>query len=157
MSVLAGDAADESGVVVRCRDNPSVSLRFCDRYRVDPDCVHYAVELRAPGLAARVDEVVAWTRDRDLPSFLDELAADFRGWDGERTWCTNDRDVAVSTVFRSGGRIGLMWSLRPWPVAAGGWSAAVTIWVEAGEQMAALASDVRHFLFLAGDHAGERP
>ncbi|WP_442805933.1 DUF6228 family protein [Streptomyces sp. NBC_01341] len=38
------------------------------------------------------------------------------------------------------------WTLRPWPKAAGGWGASVTTWLEAGEQMASLASDIRQFL-----------
>ncbi|MEU9646840.1 DUF6228 family protein [Streptomyces sp. NPDC048188] len=97
-------------------------------------------------MAARVNEVVAWIWDSDLVPFLEELAADYRGWDGERSWQTNDRDLAVSAVFRSGGHVGLTWTSRPWPKAAGGWSASVTTWLEAGEQMASLAADVRRFL-----------
>jgi hypothetical protein len=108
--------------------------------------VHYAVELCAPGLTARVNEVVAWIWDSDLAPFLEELAADYRGWDGARSWQTNDRDLAVSAVFRSGGHVGLTWTLRPWPKAAGGWSASVTTWLEAGEQIASLAADIRHFI-----------
>ncbi|MGW0776548.1 DUF6228 family protein [Streptomyces sp. NPDC002835] len=69
-----------------------------------------------------------------------------QGWDGERSWQTDDRNLAVSAVFRAGGHVGLTWTLRPWPKAAGGWSAAITTWVEAGEQMASFAADVRHFL-----------
>ncbi|WP_367139424.1 MULTISPECIES: DUF6228 family protein [Streptomyces] len=86
----------------------------------------------------------------DLAPFLEELAADYRGWDGVRSWQTNDRDLAVSAVFRSGGHVGLTWSLRPWPTAADGWSASVTTWLEPGEQMTALAADIRYFL--AGEH-----
>nr|WP_079155772.1 DUF6228 family protein [Streptomyces ambofaciens]CAK50961.1 conserved hypothetical protein [Streptomyces ambofaciens]CAK51199.1 conserved hypothetical protein [Streptomyces ambofaciens] len=145
---------DEPSVTIRCQDNASVCVTLCDRFSFDADSVHYAVELRAPGLTARVDEVVAWIWDSDLAPFLEELAADYRGWDGERSWRNNDRDVAVSAVFGSGGKVGLTWSLRPWPTAAGGWAASVTTWLEAGEQMASLAADVRHFL--AGEQQ-ERP
>ncbi|MFI2765740.1 DUF6228 family protein [Streptomyces echinatus] len=88
----------------------------------------------------RVDQCVAFA------GFLDELVADYRRWDGERSWQTNDRDLTVSAVFRSGGYVGLTWALRPWPQAAGGWGASVTTWLEAGEQMAFLAADVRSFL-----------
>ncbi|MEU2112154.1 DUF6228 family protein [Streptomyces sp. NPDC019507] len=137
---------EQAGVVVRCQDNASVGVRFCDRFSFDRDSVHYAVEARAPALTARVNEVVAWTRDSDLARFLEELAADYQGWDGERRWQTDDRDLIVSAVFRSGGHVGLTWTLRPWPKDAGGWSASVTTWLEAGEQMSALAADVRHFL-----------
>lgn len=146
MTSLDDDTDDQPGVTIRCRDNASVGVAFCDRFSFDADSVHYAVELRAPGLTARVNEVVAWIRDSDLPSFLEALAADYRGWDGERSWQTNDRDLTVSAVFRAGGHVGLTWALRPWPQAAGGWGASVTTWLEAGEQTASLAADVRQFL-----------
>ncbi|MGZ3103509.1 DUF6228 family protein [Streptomyces sp. H72] len=141
--------ADEAGVTIRCQDNPSVGVQFGDRFSFDEDSVHYAVELQAPGLTARVNEVVAWVWDSDLVPFLEELAADYRGWESERHWQTNDRDLALSAIFRSGGHVGLNWTLRPWPKAAGGWSASVTTWLEAGEQMASLATDFRRFF--AGD------
>ncbi|MFF6949392.1 DUF6228 family protein [Streptomyces iakyrus] len=35
---------------------------------------------------------------------------------------------------------------RPWPRATGDWSASATTWLEAGEQMTALAADIRRFL-----------
>ncbi|CAM5277006.1 hypothetical protein STENM327S_06609 [Streptomyces tendae] len=140
------DTDDEPGVTVRCQDNSSVGVTFRDRFGLDADSVHYAVELRAPGLTSRLDEVVAWSGDSDLAPFLEGLAADHRGWDGERSWQTNDRDLAVSAAFRPGGHVGLTWTLRPWPKGAGGWCASVTTWLEAGEQMASLAADVRHFL-----------
>lgn len=132
-------------VTVRCKDNMSVGVRFCDRFIVDADSVHYAVELEAPGLTARVDEVVAWIWDRDLAPFLDELVADCRGWEGERNWHTHDRDLAVSAVFHTGGHVGLTCTVRPWPTSAGGWSASVTTWSEADEQMASPASGIRRF------------
>lgn len=137
---------DEAGVTIRCHDNLSVSVRFCDRFSLGEDAVRYAVELHAPGLTARADHVIAWIWDSGLDPFLEELAADYRGWESERGWQADDRDLAVSAVFRSGGHVGLTWTLRPWPKAAGGWSASVTTWLEAGEQMASLAADVRHFL-----------
>ncbi|MEU8735670.1 DUF6228 family protein [Streptomyces tendae] len=141
---------DKPSVTVRCQENPSVNVTFCDRFSFDADSVHYAVELRAPGLTARVDEVVAWIWDSDLTAFVEELAAGYRGWDGERSWQTNDRDLTLSAVFRSGPRrSGLVLAA----VAAGRrrLGASVTTWHEAGEQMASLAADVRHFL------TGEQP
>lgn len=140
------DIENQPGVAIRSQDNPAVGVTLCDRFSFDQDSVHYAVELRAPGLTARVEEVVAWSWDSDLAPFLEELAADFRGWDGERCWQTHDGDLRVSAAFRPGGHVGLTWTVRPWPDAAGGWCASVTTWLEAGEQMASLASDVRHFL-----------
>ncbi|WP_437083117.1 DUF6228 family protein [Streptomyces sp. enrichment culture] len=140
------DLDNRPDVTVRCRDNSAVGVAFRDRSGPDQGCVHYCVELRAPGLTARVDDVVAWVRDGGLPAFLDGLAADYRGWDGERSRQTLDRDLTVSAVFRSGGHVGLTWAVQPWRQAAGDWSASVTTWLEAGEQMASLAADVRAFL-----------
>ncbi|MFE1957524.1 DUF6228 family protein [Streptomyces sp. NPDC059479] len=104
-----------------------------------------------PSSTARVDEVPAWIGDNHLARFLEELAADFRWWGGDRSWQTDDRDLSVSSVFRPGGHVGLTWALRPWPKAASGWGASVITWLKAGEQMTSLAADIRHFL------AGERP
>ena len=60
-------AIDEQvGVIIRCQDNPSVGVMFCERFRFDEDCVRYAVEAWAPGLTARVNEVVTWGWDSDL-------------------------------------------------------------------------------------------
>ncbi|MGW1067959.1 DUF6228 family protein [Streptomyces aureus] len=133
-------------VSVRCRNNHSVRVRLCDASRPEEDRVLFAVEAQAPGLALRIDPVVAWNRGADLAPFLEGLAADYRGWDGKREWQTDDRDLTVGAVFRSGGHVGLTWTLRPWRSADGGWKASVTTWVEAGEQMSAFAGDVRHFL-----------
>ncbi|MFI9117466.1 DUF6228 family protein [Streptomyces venezuelae] len=49
--------------------------------------------------------MVAWTWDTDLTTFLEELAAGYRGWDGERTWHTMDRALTVSAGFRAGGYV----------------------------------------------------
>ncbi|MFJ9741886.1 DUF6228 family protein [Streptomyces sp. NPDC101166] len=146
MTSLGVDTDGKTGVTIHSRDDTSVGVTFCDRFEADADCVHYAVELRAPGLTARVDGVVAWFRGSGLPAFLEGLAVDYRGWDGERCWQTDDSDLTVSAVFRSGGHVGLTWTLRPWPRAAGGWSASATTWLEAGEQMTSLAADIRCFL-----------
>ena len=141
-----GGVDEQARVTVGCRDDQAFGVTFCDRSDSDGYAVHYAVELRAPGLSARLDGVVAWLGSPGLASFLDGLAADPRPWEGERSWRTDDRDLTVSAVFRSGGYLGLTWNLRPWRRAAGDWSASATTWLEAGEQMSAFAADIRHFL-----------
>ncbi|MGW6860056.1 DUF6228 family protein [Streptomyces xanthophaeus] len=141
------DFAERLCVTIRCQDNSSVGVVFRDRSTSDDYCVRYAVEVQAPGMGARLDEAVAWIGDKtDLAPFLERLAGDFTGWEGERCWETNDRDLAVSAVFRHGGHVGLTWTLHPWRKTSGGWSASVTTHLEAGEQMASLAADIRHFL-----------
>lgn len=148
LTMRSADSTDAAAVTIRCIDSGTV-VRLCDRRRLDHASVHYTVEVCAPGLSARVDEAVAvaWDPAPDLPAFLGGLAEDFRGWSGERQWHSLERDLAVTAVFRSGGHVGLTWTLWPWPARRhGGWSTTVTTWQEAGEQMTALAADVRAFL-----------
>ncbi|MGW2343153.1 DUF6228 family protein [Streptomyces sp. NPDC001661] len=146
MTTPEADTDHAAGLTIHCRDVRTVSVRFSDRFSFDQDSVHYAVELKAPGLSARSEEIVAWVWDSDLVTFLEKLATDFRGWSDARVWQNDDRDLTVAATFRSGGHVGLTWTLRPRPQDSGGWSASVTTVLEAGEQMAALAADVRHFL-----------
>ncbi|MFD7292021.1 DUF6228 family protein [Streptomyces sp. NPDC059897] len=146
MTIPDAGTDDESGLTIRCRDDLTVSVRFSDRFSFDQDSVHYAVELEAPGLSARNDEVVAWVWDSDLVAFLEELATDFRGWSDARVWQNDERALMVSATFRPGGHVALTWTVRPRPWGSGGWSASVTTVLEAGEQMASLAADVRYFL-----------
>jgi hypothetical protein len=78
--------------------------------------------------------------------FFDEPAAAFRGRSEVRMWHSSDRGLTIGTAYRSDGHVGLTWTLRPWSAKRGGWSASVTTWQAAGEQMADLAADVRTFL-----------
>lgn len=123
-----------------------MAVTFLDRFRYDQDIVDHSVEVRARGLTARVDGVVPWTGEDGLVPYLEGLAADFRGWEGERTWRSPDRDLAVSAVFRSGGHMGLTWILRSQGDTADDWAVSVTTWLEGGEQMTSLVAALRHFL-----------
>jgi hypothetical protein len=104
--------------------------------------------IRANGLRAAVRDVTIaiWDRTGDLPGFLQQLADDFRGWPGKRTWRNNQ--LTIDATFRSGGHVELKWKLRPWTSQQAAWEASVTTWIEGGQQLAALASDVRAFLAL---------
>ncbi len=147
MNFQDDDFDERPCVAIRGQDNVSVGVSFRDRHSADDYCVHYSVQVQAAGLSARLDDAVAWIGDNsDLAPFLEKLAGDFTGWDGEQCWETNDHDLAVSAVFRPGGYVDLTWTLRPWRKAAGGWSASVTTRLEAGEQMASFAAEIRHFL-----------
>lgn len=139
-------------LTIRCSENPSVRIRFCNRH-FDGDYaihmagyydIHMAVELIADGLHAQFDDILfsPWDRD-DLVNFLDGLAADFHGWTGHRTWRTNH--LALEASFGSGGHVQLNWTLLPTLISPS-WQATVTTWIEAGEQMSALAADTRSFL-----------
>ncbi|MCP2342204.1 hypothetical protein FHU30_007596 [Actinomadura rupiterrae] len=52
----------------------------------------------------------------------------------------------LQAVFQSGGRIELTWKLRAWAAQQAAWEASVTTWIEGGQQLTALASDVEAFL-----------
>ncbi|MFB7947951.1 DUF6228 family protein [Kitasatospora phosalacinea] len=134
-----------SGVEVRCGRDRAVGVVLTDRQEED-GVVRFAVELRAPGLTARLAEVVDLGPGGGLVGFLAGAAADFRGWEGERSWRNADGDLALRAAFRSGGHVGLSWVLRPWRAADGAWRAEATTWLEAGEQLAALAAEVEAFL-----------
>ncbi|MET9594038.1 hypothetical protein ABZY45_24385 [Streptomyces sp. NPDC006516] len=44
MTSPGGHFDDKSSVTIRCQDNSSVGVTFCDRFSFDEDSVHYAVE-----------------------------------------------------------------------------------------------------------------
>src|SRR5262249_18700952 len=137
------DPGDSADVVVRCHVDPSTVVRFTDRHFLYRDGVAFSVVAEADGLNARVDGGNVGVWDDDLARFVEKLAADFRGWDGERVWKVSH--FSLRAVFHSGGHVGLTCTLRPW-IDRDIWEASVTTWQEAGEQMASLAADVRHFL-----------
>ncbi len=134
-------------IIVRSQDDPDTRVRLFGRYFPDEHGTGFAVELCADGLRARLDSVETWVWDHEyLHDFLARLAADFRGWYGERTWNTNH--LTLRAVFRSGGHVGLTWTLMSRTTQEDSWRASATTWLEAGEQMTALAADVREFLML---------
>ncbi|MFE3988954.1 DUF6228 family protein [Nocardia tengchongensis] len=76
-------------------------------------------------------------------AFLDGLASDYRGWSGERIWCTNH--LAIEAGFSSGAHVELRWTVSP-TLTDLSWRATVSTRIEAGEQISALAVDTRSFL-----------
>ncbi|WP_369185099.1 DUF6228 family protein [Streptomyces sp. Y1] len=154
MNVKDTDPTDTPAVIVRSQNDPTTQVRFSDRYFPDEYGTGFAVEVHAEGLLARLDSVITWVWGPEyLADFLDKLAADFRGWEGERAWSTHH--LALRAVFRSGGHVGLTWTLRPWTTQEDSWEASVTTWLEGGEQLATFAADIRQFLD-RGTPAGTR-
>ncbi|TDD67563.1 hypothetical protein E1298_39270 [Actinomadura rubrisoli] len=120
-------------------------IRFFDRQFAEEYETYLAVEMRGDGLHARFDDLTlsVWD-DETLADFLDGLVADFRGWTGQRTWRINH--LTLNAAFQSGGHVSLGWTLQRWLTRADSWQATLTTWIEAGEELAALASDVRAFV-----------
>ncbi|MEU3607967.1 DUF6228 family protein [Streptomyces sp. NPDC035033] len=139
-------SAECSELVVRSPETPSTYVRLFDWARLDEHEAAFAMEAVADGLHARLDSVSVsvWDSAGDLTEFLDALADDFRGWEGKRTWVTNQ--LALTATFHAGGHVQLRWDLRPGVFAEDSWTCSVTTTLEAGEQMSRLSSDLRSFL-----------
>jgi hypothetical protein len=126
-------------VVITCVETTGAQVRLSDYAAFDQDIATMSAELRANGVEARRGVELL---DRDgLARFLEQLAADFLGWDDERAWRSYDEEFAVTARFHSRGRVELKWTLAD--TASHAWSATVTTWLHAGEDMGRLAADVR--------------
>ncbi|MFE0021232.1 DUF6228 family protein [Amycolatopsis sp. NPDC059021] len=142
---------DDAEVVVRCEQDPAVSVSFGERHAaVHPldRRMFFVVRAQAPGLDARLESVTNFVMGRGLARFVDEL--DFRGWEGEQRWVNADRDLKVGAVYGSRGHIALTWTLKPWRSVYGDWEVAVTTWLEAGAAKDELAARLHDFLTADG-------
>jgi len=105
--------------------------------------VEYTVGLSGNGLTATASVLSLDRAGSGLPTFLDQLAEDFRGWQGTRTWENPDHDLGVAATWSSRGHVELRWWLTP--SIYDRWSASVVIEVEAGAEMSALAHQLSAF------------
>lgn len=143
---VAGDNAVTLG---EPRGGPRIRLwnRIVPEENVIKVCAEIAVASATDNLVAAVHGVQLAVMGEDLTPFLDALAEGYAGWEGVRTWRSLYREVEIGAVSISGGHVELTWTLRPdWNVAGDMWKASVTVSVEAGEQMRAVAADVYRFL-----------
>jgi len=133
-----------SQVIITSYENAAARVRLHDCRFVDKDETTFAVELHADGLDARIGEVsvIPWD-SAGLAEFVDGLAADYRGWDGTRSWAASH--LELTATFHSGGHVELGWTIRPWLMRPG-WEASLTTWIEGGQQMSELATAIRAFL-----------
>ena len=112
-----------------------------------PEVRFWSVEvcLRVPGLRAssRVSAHYASEFD-DLVTFFRQLAADWRGWDGERVYESLERNLRL--VATHDGHVQLAVQLWQEPRWQAGWSAAAVIMLDPGEEMTRAADDVAALL-----------
>jgi hypothetical protein len=131
-------------VIIGSYENAAARVRLHDRRLLGEYETTFAVELHADGPDARIGEVSVTPWDGGgLPGFMDGLAADFRGWDGARSWAVNH--LAITAAFHPGGQVELCWTIRP-RLTRSVWEASVTTWIEGGQQMTELAAAVKAFL-----------
>lgn len=130
------------------RGSRAVRLYFAEPARPFPEdggdpLLDFLVRARGEWVSVEVS-VRTWVGD-GLDLFLLELAEDFRGWDGARTWHSLERDLTLSADHGSGGYVHLTWGLHGRPPAEQ-WRFEVTTTHAAGEDMRNLGADVRAFL-----------
>jgi hypothetical protein len=110
-----------------------------------------ATELHEQGMtASTVAEIEGIYADSatTLSGFVGGLAADWRGWNGIRTWTAMKRKLAIDAQHDGRGRVSLGVTLR----AAGldvddtAWSARAVFVLEAGEEMTRFAAELTHVL-----------
>ena len=112
-------------------------------FRVDRPHGMGAVDacLRVPGLEAR--SRVYDTGFDGLAAFFGQLAADWRGWDGERTYESLESDLRLTATHDGYVRL----AVQLWQQAGRqGWSVAAVISLEPGEEMTRVAEDVAALL-----------
>ena len=114
-----------------------------DPHLVSDDMVEYTVRLSGNGLSAEAWVLSLDTAGSGLPAFLEQLARDFRGWGGTRTWENQDHDLGVVATWSSRGYVELRWWITP--SIYDKWGASVVVEVEAGAEMSALARELTSF------------
>jgi hypothetical protein len=122
-------------------------IRFSSCHRpYDDDVLIFRVDIEGPGLSA-CSGITTLNGD-GLTDFVQALDADFRGWEGERTWTSLEGDLELRATH-NGGSIELDWTL--WFPSGPHtrehlWSARVPLLITPGEDLKALSVDVRHFI-----------
>lgn len=121
------------------------SVRF-EQVRRGPDgeIRSVVVRLRVPGLEASLRVPAHYATGFDeLARFLSGLASHWRGWQGDRTYESLERDLRLTATHD--GHVRLEVQLRQ-TSAPDGWSATGTVHLDPGEEMTRAAQDVAALL-----------
>jgi hypothetical protein len=120
---------------VEIRSDDRDALVRLSYHPVDQDFGTLAVEIRAGGLA--YDESVLSAGGDGLAAFLAGLAADWRGWDGPRTWDAIEHGMTIEATHH-GKRVELLFIVRR-DNRPDAWEARLPILVAPGESLARVA------------------
>jgi uncharacterized protein DUF6228 len=71
---------------------------------------------------------------------MQELADDFRGWDGTRSWRSLEDQLRIEATWQSGGHVRLLFHLTP--SVDDKWTVSVAFTLEAGEELRTLSKDL---------------
>lgn len=129
-------------VVITCMEHAHAKVRLHECVAFDADITTISAELRASGLEVAQRGVELLDRD-GLACFFARLEQDFAGWEGERIWRSFHDELGVTARFHSRGRVELRWRVTQRLESAAEWSAIVTTWIHAGEDLRRLAADLR--------------
>lgn len=120
-------------------------LRFSDVERGPDGEVWYVwARLKTAGLDAslRVSAHYATSFD-ELVGFFNRLAADWRGWQGERAYESLEHELRLTAIHD--GHVRMVVQLRQ-SSPPDGWSAAAVIQLDPGEELTQVANDVAALL-----------
>jgi hypothetical protein len=109
-------------------------------------CVRITSNSATGTMTAAVHGVELALAGEGLSTFLAELAENFVGWEGVRTWHSLHHDVEINARHSSVGHVHLSWALRSRDILDDPWSASLTVDLEAGEEMRRLAADAHRVL-----------
>lgn len=94
--------------------DPNTSVRPWNRVTpYDDDIVDICVELLAGDVRGALHDITLLPGSGDLPIYLLELAEDFRGWTGVRSWEAPDHDLRIDAAYIKSGYVGLTWTITP--------------------------------------------
>jgi hypothetical protein len=126
-------------------------LRWVIEPPADPDGDGYVrtalVGIQANGLEART--IVTFSDGPWNPArFFAELAADWRGWAGERRWRALEGEMEIEASHDGRAHVLVAVTVRQADIAfaRNAWSARIVFTLEAGEQLAGVARDLASVL-----------
>jgi len=109
-------------------------------------CVQVAVETATEHLRAEAHGVTLGVMGgEDLSPFLAGLVENFQGWKGVQSWRSFNADFGIDAVHL-GSHVEMTWTVSTWRHVPSTWTASVTLPLQAGEELRAVATEVRWFL-----------
>jgi hypothetical protein len=124
----------------------SGKLKFSERQPPNRPVEYILVSLEDREFAASTSRIYLYQPD-DLVAFLDELAREWKGWQGEKEWKSVEGDFALSGTADGLGVVALRVTLKSGPFEDD-WCVQTVIHVDAG-QLEDLAVKARAFLHVA--------
>lgn len=104
----------------------------------------FTVTANAEGLTATAPVLTTPGDGYGLPGFMKQLADDFRGWEGIRSWRSLEDQLRVEAAWHDGGHVSLLFHMTP--SVYDKWAVTVEFTLEAGEELCRLGEDLASFM-----------